>query len=62
MGGVLEQRPGDGQALALAARQQPAPLADHRVVALGQRGDEIVGLGGPGAASMIFSSGTPSSP
>ena len=34
--GVGEDRPGDGDALALAARQRVAPLADRGVVALGQ--------------------------
>ena len=37
------ERPGDGDALALAARQVGAALLDHRVVALGQLGDELVG-------------------
>ena len=35
--GVGEDRPGDGDALALPAREREAPLADRRVVALGQR-------------------------
>ncbi len=55
-GGVVEQqqprvgehRAGQGDALALAARQGQALLADHGVVPGGQRGDEPVGLGGPG--------------
>ena len=33
---VDEQGPGDGDALALAAREGVAPLADHGVVAVGQ--------------------------
>ena len=33
---VDQQGPGDGDALALAARQRVAALADDRVVALGQ--------------------------
>ena len=45
---VGEDRPGDGDALALAARQREAPLADHGVVALGQLVDELVGAGQPG--------------
>ena len=36
---ILEQHPGDGDALLLAARQLVAALADDRVVALGQLGD-----------------------
>ena len=44
---VLQQHPGDGQPLLLAARQAVAPLADDRVVALGQAGDHVVDLGGP---------------
>ena len=45
---VGEQRPGQGDALALAAREREAALADHRVVAVGQLEDEVVGLGRPG--------------
>ena len=41
---VGQQRARDGQALTLAARQRQAALADARVVALGQLGDEPVGL------------------
>ena len=48
IGAFFEQRPGDGEALALAARQRRAALAEHRVVALRQRGDEVVGVGGAG--------------
>ena len=40
---VAQDRPGDGEPLALAARQLLAPLADHRVVAVGQRCDEARG-------------------
>ena len=39
---VLQQQPGDRQALLLAAAQPVAALADHRVVAVGQRGDRVV--------------------
>ena len=45
-GGVLEQHPGDGQPLLLAARQPVAPLSDHRVVAVGQGRDHVVDAGG----------------
>ena len=41
---VGEQRAGDRDALALAARQRQAALADARVVAVGQRLDEAVRL------------------
>ena len=40
---VDEQGAGDGDALALAARQGVAALADDGVVALGQLPDELVG-------------------
>ena len=43
--GVGEDRPGDRDALALPAGQRVAPLADERVVPLGQRIDELVGTG-----------------
>ena len=39
---VLEQGAGDGDALLLAARKLEPALADHRVIALRQRLDEIV--------------------
>jgi hypothetical protein len=41
--GVLQEGAGDGDALALAARQARPGLADDGVVALGQVQDEIVG-------------------
>ncbi len=42
---VDEQRAGDGDALALAARERVAPLADDGVVAVGELHDEVVGVG-----------------
>ena len=42
---VGEQRPRDRDALALAAGEARALLADHRVVALGQLADEVMGAG-----------------
>ena len=42
---VLQQRAGDRQALALAAGQRRAALADHRVVALRLAHDEVVRFG-----------------
>ena len=44
-GRVDQQGPGDGDPLPLAAGEGVAPLADHRVVAVGQVGDELVGAG-----------------
>ena len=44
---VLQDGAGDGDALALAARQRGAALADHELVAAGLAGDEIVRLGQP---------------
>ena len=43
--GVAQQGPGDGDPLALPTRQRRPPLAQHRVVALGQGGDELVDVG-----------------
>ena len=59
---VGEERPGQGDALALAARQGEAPLADDGVVAVGQARDELVGLGRRGrrpATSSSVASGRP---
>ena len=53
--GVVEQRAGERHALALAARERQAPLADAGVVALGQVVDEPVGLrGGRGGADLLL--------
>ena len=41
---VGEDRAGDRDPLALAARERQAALADQRVVAVGERLDELVGL------------------
>ena len=43
---VGEQRPGQGDPLPLPARQRQPAFADHGVVAVGQRGDELVRGGG----------------
>ena len=45
--GRREDRPGDGQALLLAAGELDAALADERLVSLGQLHDELVGIGAP---------------
>ncbi len=53
---VHDQRARDGDALALAAAEREAALADDRVVALGERGDEVVrlrGLRGAARTSLV---------
>jgi hypothetical protein len=45
---ILQQRAGDRQPLPLAARQALAALADPRLVAVGQRRDELVRVRGAG--------------
>ena len=63
-GGVVEQeearvgedRAGEGDALALAAGEGEALFADDGVVAVGQGGDEAVGLGGAGGGEHRRSS------
>ena len=44
---VLQQQPGDRQPLLLAAAEPIAALADHGVVAVGQRRDHVVDAGAP---------------
>ena len=46
--GIDEDRPGDGDALALTAAQREATLADQRLVPVGQRVDELGRAGEPG--------------
>lgn len=55
--GVGEDRPGQRDALALAAGEGEAVLADLGVVALGQLGDEPVGLGGAGGGLDLLLGG-----
>ena len=50
---VLQDRPGDRHALALAAGQARAAVADDRVVAVGQRADEVVRVGRPGRGDHL---------
>ena len=50
---VAQQRAGDGDALALAARQARAAFADHGLVAVGQRLDEVVRVGGAGGGDKV---------
>ena len=47
MRGLVDQRPCDGDALALTAGEIGAALLDHRVIALRQLGDELVRAGEP---------------
>ena len=44
---VSQDRARDRDPLLLAARESVAPLADHRLVALGETLDQVVDLGGP---------------
>ena len=43
--GPADERPGDGEALALAARDVRSALGDRRIEAFGHRFDEVPGLG-----------------
>lgn len=52
--GVGEDRPGERDALALAAGEGEAVFADRGVVALGEFGDETVRLGGAGGLHDLF--------
>src|SRR4051812_32544740 len=45
---VLDQGAGDGDALALAYRKKPSPLAYNRVISLWETADEVVSVGRPG--------------
>ena len=54
---VGQDRPGDGDALALTARQREAALAEHRVVGVGQPHDEVVRAGEPGGALDLLGRG-----
>ena len=54
---VLQQQPGDGQPLLLAAREAVAPLADHGVVAVGQGGDDVVDAGRPAGGDDLVVGG-----
>src|SRR5262249_48662660 len=44
--GVTEEGASDGDALALAAGETHAALTHHRLVALGEARDELLGVGG----------------
>ena len=44
--GIAQQRPGDRDPLTFATRQRRPAFTDERVVAVGQRADELVGIRG----------------
>ena len=54
---VADQRAGDADALALAAGQGSAAVADHGVVAVGHAADEFVGVGQLGCPKDLFFGG-----
>ena len=54
---VLEQGPGYGQTLALAAGQVGALFAQDGVVAAGQAFDELMGIGEPGRGDHFLATG-----
>ena len=56
-GRVADDRPRDGDALALTAGERHAALADHRVVAVGHLLDELVGVGQFGGAPDLSARG-----
>ena len=60
--GVADERPRQGQALALPARQGGAVLAQDRVVALGQLLDEGLGLGAAGGLPHLRGIRVPRAP
>jgi hypothetical protein len=51
--GSCEDRPRDGDALLLAARELVALLADDHVVAIRLLDDKLVGVGGAGGAQDL---------
>lgn len=55
--GVLQQHPGDGQALLLAPGEAVAPLTHQGVVAVGQGGDHVVDAGGPTGLRQLLVGG-----
>jgi hypothetical protein len=52
---IGEDRAGDGETLALPARELEAALADERVVFFRQRVDELVRVGAAAASSTVAS-------
>src|SRR5690625_228560 len=55
--GIGEERPGDGQALPLPARQGHPALAQYRLVAIPEGGDEVVRLRRPGRGDNLLAAG-----
>ena len=51
--GLRKQRPGDRQPLPLAAGEIGPAFAEHRFVALGQAGDELLQAGGAGRGDDV---------
>jgi len=56
-GCVFQEGPGDGNALTLPTRKSDCPLSDVGVVAMGELGDEFVGIGGAGGGLYLFLGG-----
>ena len=54
---VDQQRPGDADPLPLAAGEELPPLADQRIVGVGQAEDELVGAGGAGGGDDLLPRG-----
>ncbi len=51
--GVLEDDPGDRDALLLSSRQPVSALADDRVVTARHRGDHVVDVGSCGSLQLL---------
>ena len=60
-GRVAQDRPGNGNALTLSARQRITPFSDHRIVAQRLFADEAIGMSGPGR-SLDLGVGGPRTP
>ena len=56
-GRILEEDPGDGQALLFTSGQPVAALADNGVVAVGQRGDQVVDARRPAGRHQVVVGG-----
>ena len=59
---IAQQRAGDRDPLALAARETGPPLAQHGVVALRQRGDEAGSVGRLGGGLDLIAGVAPREP
>ena len=58
-GRVADDRPGDGDPLALSARECRAAFADHRVVSVRHFGDELIDEGLSRGVGDLFGPGAP---